>query len=136
MFLSVAGALGSFAMLVGCATPVRPANDLPTVAVVVRLAGGGTLSPQQLTHIHHAVGDDIKNAGYDLAPNTDTADFLLVVRFTPDALEPNAGHVAITGIEPNPLNRRSAAARAGGTAESKEKQLKMLDMERWIQTKS
>ena len=119
---------------VGCAAPVRTVDNSPAVTLLVRLVGGGTLTPQQLTNIHQAVQGDITDAGYRFAPNTDAADFLVTVRFTPDALDPSAGHIAITGIEPNPLNRRGSSAKVAAPAETMELHQKMKDVERWIQT--
>jgi hypothetical protein len=95
--------------------------------------GGGTLTPAQLTNIHHAVQDDIAAAGYRFAPNSHVANFLVHVKFTPDALNPSNGHIAITGIEPNPLNRRGRTAIDTETEEAKEFRQKMREIERWAE---
>jgi hypothetical protein len=71
-----------------------------------------------------------------LARNTDVAQFLLTVRFTPDGLDPDGGHVVITGIEPNPLNRRGRYVGQAAPAEAKEQEQKIRDIERWVQSQS
>ena len=127
----------------GCATRVTEApvvaNRSPgrAVALVVRVAGGGrTLTPQEFAHIHRSLQTPIADAGYTFARNVDVADFLVTVRFLPDDLDPQGGHVSITGVEPNPLKRRRSASTAETSDESREISQKMRDLERWLDTQS
>jgi hypothetical protein len=128
-------------LLTGCAgtAPVRKtgqakgAPDAPSVALVVRLAGGGTLSPAQLRSIHEAMQTDLKAAGYRFARNTPTADFLITIRFTPDALTPDTGHIAVMGVQANPMNRRGAGVSADVSEESREHRQRMREIERWVE---
>ena len=123
------------AFVAGCAAPNRTASasSLPSVALVVRLAGGGTLSPAQLRTIHEGMQKDLAAAGYCFARNTPAADFLVTVRFTPDALNPDDGHIAVTAVEPNPMNRRGAAYTENGSDEAKEQRRRMQEIERWVE---
>jgi hypothetical protein len=97
--------------------------------------GGRTLSPQEISVIHEALQGYITDAGYRFARNADVADFLVTVRFTPNALDPKGGHVAVTGVEPNPLKRRGGQG-VEGSPEGQEMQRKMRDLERWIDAQS
>lgn len=106
----------------------------PSVALVVRLAGGGALSPAQLRNIHQAMQPEVKAGGYRIAPNTSSADFFLTVRFTPDALEPDTGHIAVLGVDPNPMNRRGAGFRADASDEVREHRQRMREIERWVES--
>ena len=122
--------------LAGCAAPVREVKGSPAVTVLVRLVGGGTLSPGQLANIHRSLQNDIKAAGYHFAANSHVADLLVTVRFTPDALNPDFGHVAVTSIEPNPLNRRGSASLKDVSEEEKELRRKVQDIERWTESQA
>jgi hypothetical protein len=116
---------------------VAPGEQVrPAVAVVVRVAGGGrTLSPREFANIHQAIGGQLDAAGYTFARNADVADFLVTVRFTPNPLSPDGGHVAITGVEPNPMKRRRSAA-ANESPPTNELTKTLQDMERWVDSQA
>ena len=61
----------------------------------------------------------------------------MTVRFTPDALNPSGGHIAVTNIEPNPLNRRGISALAEDQSEeAKEYRRKLREIERWAESQA
>jgi hypothetical protein len=122
----VRAALPGFTLLAGCVSSSSHVSsresatrsDLPAVAIVVRIAGGSTtLSPREFTNIHQALRAHVTEAGYTFARNSDVADFLVTVRYTPDPLDADTGHVAITGMQPNPMKRRRTLTAAETSAE-------------------
>jgi hypothetical protein len=117
-------------------TVMNTSSNAPGVALIVRLAGGGMLTAQQLNNIYLALYGDIRDAGYQFARNADAAHFLVTVRFTPDALDPSSGHVTVLGIEPNPMNRRGVAAVADESEETKEFRRRMREIERWAEAQA
>lgn len=125
------------AMLPGCVARSPRTKRLPTVALAVRVAGGGTPSAQEFANIHQALQGHVTTAGYQFASRLDSADFIITVNFTPDAFEPNGGRVAIIGVEPGSMayGRRSDsdAADAEQTAEMRQR---LSDIERWIQAQA
>src|SRR4051812_7881933 len=104
----------------GCNHSIQIAHKSPSVALAVRVVGGGSPTARQFANIHQALQDQVIRAGYRFAPNSDAADFVVMVNFTPDALDLNGGRVTITGVEPGPRNRASASSESETSAEAKD----------------
>lgn len=133
--------LSSITLLSGCASSTSFVSDphqaasshLPAVAVIVRVAGGSTMpSSREFANIHQALRDHVNEAGYTFARNSDVADLLVIVRYTPDPLDPHTGHVAITGMQPNQMKRGRTLTVAETSAETFELAKKVEDLERRV----
>jgi hypothetical protein len=129
-------ALSSLLLLLsmGCTTPARPANEALAVALAVRVPGGGAPTSQQIKNIHVALRDHIMRAGYQFAPTADLADVIVTVTFTPDALEANGGHVAVTGVEPHVRNRDNGSGDVDRSGQTFEMRQKLREIENWVQS--
>jgi hypothetical protein len=127
MKVAPAQALFCFATLLfgtaGCSSPPRT-DGRPSVAIAVMMAGGGAPSPVQVAQIQKAMQPEIAQAGYVLAPNPRAADYLVQVRFTPDAISPSGGRITLVTIESNRRGEsRTDAAQAGRDAGRREADL-------------
>ena len=101
------------ALAAGCTavkTSPPPGGGLPTVALAVIVRGGGAPTPQQFANIHRALEPHLKNAGYSYARSAETADFILKIAFTPDAIDIQGGHVKLAGMERNRRIQRTPSA--------------------------
>jgi hypothetical protein len=114
----------------GCATAERASLRPLAVAVAITPIGTSSLSAEQVTRVHAALGPEIQRAGYTLAQSSAAADLVLIVNFTPTP-GGGGGRVKITGLEPTAQFRQATAG--GDTPEAKEMRLRQREIELWIE---
>lgn len=97
----------------GCATAARP----PSLAVAI-VSPASPPSPAQALAINRVLEEQIAKKGYTPARDVRSADYVMHVRFTPDANNPLRGHLEFIGIEPNraPVAHRPENAAAEASA--------------------
>jgi hypothetical protein len=120
-------------LLVGCAVPARQASNPVAVALAIRILGGGTPTPQQLTNVHRAMEPQLARAGYRFAPNVNSADAIVSVNFTPDPADPNGGRVTVMGVEFSAEMRRALASGADQSDEARDMRRRLREIEQWTE---
>lgn len=70
---------------------------------------------------------ELARAGFQFAPTTDQADFIVSVKFTADA-NGSGGRVSVIAVEPN---LRSVAAASGENEAAKEMRRRLQEIEAW-----
>lgn len=112
----------------GCATPETNSGP-PRVLVALHLAGGGSLTPPQAALVLEALAPVMKSVGFQLADRAEQADYILNATFTPDAIEPNGGRVAIQGF--GPVRHEGDRTANPSAATLREMQDRVANLERW-----
>src|SRR3954466_958941 len=95
------GAGVRLALAVGCANPAPRNANGPTMAIALSTPGAPP-SPAQLASINQLLLGQIMARGFSVAKDAASADYVMRVRFRPDALNPPGGHLEFIGIERNP----------------------------------
>jgi hypothetical protein len=94
---------GAALLLGGCASTTPTPTSVPgapTLGIAVQVAGGARPTPQQIAMIYQVLSHDPALANYRFVQRTADAAFVLVAVFTPDALDPNQGNIAVKEITP------------------------------------
>jgi hypothetical protein len=112
--LSKFGALAFAIVIWGCATPAKA----PSLAIAI-ISPTAQPSAEQVATIHRLLQPQIAKQGYVPARDARSADYVMHVRFTPDAFNPPRGHLEFIGIERNrtshPSRPENAAAEASAS---------------------
>ena len=95
-------------LLAGCTGPATTAKRPALVAVSISMTDGQAPTPAQLATVHRAIAPLIAERGLTIAPNSEAAEYVLAVRFAPDRLTADDGHVTVIGIERRPVTRGSS----------------------------
>jgi hypothetical protein len=80
------------------------------VAIAVTVAGGTAPSASDIASIHKAMLPDIEKAGYRLAANPYSADYVVQVRYSPDPQGPG-GRITVVRVTQNGVSDAAAVAR-------------------------
>lgn len=117
-------------VVTSCTTTPAPrsAAMMPAVAIAVSSVDGSAPSAEQLTNIHQALQPEFQRVGFRFAENRNTADLVVMVRFTPTP-GGSGGRVAIVGIEPGVEFRRAMGN--GETEEEREHRRRLREYEQW-----
>jgi hypothetical protein len=115
---------------IGCSTATSDPGS-PKVMVAVRLPGGSSPSPEQVSHIHQVLTPSLVRAGFTYAVDPSQADYIVSVTFTPDALSPERGHIHVHGVEKRRATYSAASDGAMGAMKDRGREL-----ERWAERRS
>jgi hypothetical protein len=115
-------------LIASCAAPVR---SQPTALLAVRVAGGGSPTPQQTANITSALENHLSRSGLRFAERLSDADFVVIIDFIPDTIDQNRGRVKIIGVETSSRLRR--ANQDEMSVEAKEWAQKLRSYEQWIE---
>jgi hypothetical protein len=114
--------------MVGCSTSTPVGSNAPkTVMIVIRMAGGGSPSPQQAALVHQAIGPALAKARLEVSPTLAGADYVITVTITTDAADPTKAHMAVSKVEQNLQKPSSAVADA---------RARLSELEQWGQSRS
>jgi hypothetical protein len=83
----------------GCATTT---SETRVVDISVTAPEGQVLSNRQLEVVLALIGPQLASQGIQIATAKDQAREILLVRFTPDPLAKDGGHISILGVQPKP----------------------------------
>lgn len=119
---------------VGCSTGVSRGTT-PSVAFVIRNTGAVPPTPQQLASAYRALQGYIGTAGYVVAEDPRSAQFIVNAEFVPSPVDSTGGHARIVSVEPGAAFKKSLRgdANAGENPELRER---LRDIERWIEAQS
>src|SRR5688572_8734748 len=92
-------------LLAGCTGVTGNAKRPALVAVSIIMTDSQAPTSAQLATVHRAILPVIAARGLTIAQYLEAADYVLAVRFSPDRLTADGGHVTVIGIEPK-LARR------------------------------
>jgi hypothetical protein len=95
-------------LLAGCSSLTPTAKRPALVAVAVSITDAHAPTPGQLATIHRAIAPVVAARGLTIAQSPEAADYVLAVRFAPDRVTGDAGHVTVIGIEPQLVRRGSS----------------------------
>jgi hypothetical protein len=85
-----------------CGGCVNTTSANRIVDVAVSSPDGQALSSHQLQFVLATVAPQLLSQGIQIAGERDQAREILFVRFIPDALSKDVGHISILGIQPKP----------------------------------
>jgi hypothetical protein len=121
-FLAVFCPVLSLIVMWGCATHTKP----PGIAVAIS-SPAAPPSAEQLATINRLLQEQVAKTGFVFATNARSADYLMHVRFTPDAANPPRGHLEFIGIErAQPSNSRPVESSAVEASESTLRELRRI----------
>ena len=86
---------------VGCTTSAPAAKSATPVVLAVNMSDGHAPTAAQLASIVRLLAPEIAARNLTLVQNREAAAYVLAVRFTPDPLTPDGGHVTLLGLRPN-----------------------------------
>ena len=96
-----------------CSSSISSPARIKSVAVAIVPSDGRKLSPQQLAGVLAVLRDDAAKAGYVLAAQPNSADYVVHVKFIPNPADEASGTLSIIRVEPN-------LARHGGSNTAQE----------------